>query len=144
MFLGADGSVTLHRYQSEELSSVDPNSLPEYSLERYIYTTMLAALARRLQTTPPAQKQQLWSATVSPQVALASWSVPEQQQLLPPPLRTVENRQEVTLRLNNLQDNSGAIKQKRRIGRGVGSGRVNDTRGHKGQKKRGRRQRASP
>jgi large subunit ribosomal protein L15 len=41
------------------------------------------------------------------------------------------------LRLNTLQDNPGAIKQKRRVGRGVGSGRGKTCgRGHKGQKAR--------
>ena len=41
------------------------------------------------------------------------------------------------LRLNNLQDNPGAIKKKRRVGRGIGSGRGKTSgRGHKGQKSR--------
>lgn len=41
------------------------------------------------------------------------------------------------LRLNNLQDNPGAIKNKKRVGRGIGSGRgKTSTRGHKGQKAR--------
>jgi len=47
-------------------------------------------------------------------------------------------KQAVTLlRLNNLSDNPGAVHQKRRIGRGIGSGRGKTSgRGHKGQKSR--------
>lgn len=41
------------------------------------------------------------------------------------------------LRLNNLQDNPGATKKKKRVGRGIGSGRGKTCgRGHKGQKAR--------
>lgn len=41
------------------------------------------------------------------------------------------------LRLNNLQDNDGAVKQKRRVGRGIGSSKGKTSgRGHKGQKAR--------
>jgi large subunit ribosomal protein L15 len=41
------------------------------------------------------------------------------------------------LRLNNLQDNPGAVKKKKRVGRGIGSGRGKTCgRGHKGQKAR--------
>ncbi|KAH7423312.1 hypothetical protein KP509_12G048800 [Ceratopteris richardii] len=43
------------------------------------------------------------------------------------------------LALNNLRDNKGATKEKRRLGRGIGSGRGKTCgRGHKGQKARGR------
>lgn len=41
------------------------------------------------------------------------------------------------LRLNNLQDNPGAVKRKRRVGRGIGSSKGKTCgRGHKGQKAR--------
>jgi large subunit ribosomal protein L15 len=41
------------------------------------------------------------------------------------------------LRLNNLQDNPGAVKNKRRVGRGIGSSKGKTSgRGHKGQKAR--------
>lgn len=41
------------------------------------------------------------------------------------------------LRLNNLQDNPGAVKKKRRVGRGIGSSKGKTCgRGHKGQKAR--------
>lgn len=41
------------------------------------------------------------------------------------------------LRLNSLQDNPGAVKKKKRVGRGIGSGRGKTCgRGHKGQKAR--------
>jgi len=41
------------------------------------------------------------------------------------------------LRLNNLQDNTGAVKEKRRVGRGIGSSKGKTSgRGHKGQKAR--------
>ena len=41
------------------------------------------------------------------------------------------------LRLNNLQDNDGAVKKGRRVGRGVGSSKGKTCgRGHKGQKAR--------
>lgn len=41
------------------------------------------------------------------------------------------------LRLNNLQDNPGAVKKKKRVGRGIGSGTGKTSgRGHKGQKAR--------
>ena len=46
------------------------------------------------------------------------------------------------LALNDLRDNKGATKAKRRVGRGIGSGRGKTCgRGHKGQKARGRRPR---
>ena len=46
------------------------------------------------------------------------------------------------LALNDLKDNKGATKAKRRVGRGIGSGRGKTCgRGHKGQKARGRRPR---
>jgi large subunit ribosomal protein L15 len=50
-----------------------------------------------------------------------------------------QQKQEVVvfLRLNTLQDNPGAVKKKRRVGRGIGSGRGKTSgRGHKGQKAR--------
>lgn len=43
----------------------------------------------------------------------------------------------VTLKLNNIQDNDGAMKKARRVGRGEGSGRGKTAgRGHKGHKSR--------
>ena len=50
-----------------------------------------------------------------------------------------EHRQVVTvLKLNHLQDNPGAIRKKRRVGRGIGSSKGKTSgRGHKGQKARG-------
>jgi large subunit ribosomal protein L15 len=72
--------------------------------------------------------------------------------LIPNPLQTIASRlassatsqqpqheQEVIqfLRLNNLQDNPGAVKKKRRVGRGIGSSKGKTSgRGHKGQKAR--------
>jgi large subunit ribosomal protein L15 len=81
---------------------------------------MFLPLARRLQTTLLQR--------VSVTATLSTVAAPAAS----------EKRQQVTfLRLNNLQDNAGAIKQKRRVGRGVGSGRgKTSTRGHKGQKAR--------
>ena len=50
---------------------------------------------------------------------------------------TTNNTEPFLLRLNNLQDNPGAVKQKRRVGRGVGSSKGKTCgRGHKGQKAR--------
>ena len=51
---------------------------------------------------------------------------------------SIDQQQVVTfLRLNNLQDNPGAVKKKRRIGRGIGSSKGKTSgRGHKGQKAR--------
>lgn len=98
---------------------------------------MFSPLARRLQTT---FLRKVASASAAPQAVSVS-------SVLRPLSTAAElsskeadttNRQVVTfLRLNNLHDNPGAIKQKRRIGRGVGSGRgKTSTRGHKGQKAR--------
>lgn len=53
--------------------------------------------------------------------------------------RTDSQPQQVVqfLRLNNLQDNPGAVKKKRRVGRGIGSSKGKTSgRGHKGQKSR--------
>jgi large subunit ribosomal protein L15 len=54
------------------------------------------------------------------------------------PQQVTADRKVVTiLQLNNLRDNDGATHQKRRVGRGVGSGRGKTSRrGHKGQKSR--------
>jgi large subunit ribosomal protein L15 len=93
---------------------------------------MFFPLARRLQTTLLRKAASASSAvsvsSVRPLATAAAASSSNE----------ADNRQVVTfLRLNNLQDNPGAIKQKRRIGRGVGSGRgKTSTRGHKGQKAR--------
>jgi large subunit ribosomal protein L15 len=93
---------------------------------------MFSPLARRLQTTllrkvAVTPSPQAVSAVVRPLSTAAAASKSNE-----------DNRQVVTfLRLNNLQDNPGAIKQRRRVGRGVGSGRgKTSTRGHKGQKAR--------
>jgi large subunit ribosomal protein L15 len=93
-------------------------------------------LARRLQTT---LLRKATAASASVPQATATVSASSVRPLSTAPSSNEEDsRQVVTfLRLNNLHDNPGAIKQKRRIGRGVGSGRgKTSTRGHKGQKAR--------
>jgi large subunit ribosomal protein L15 len=94
-------------------------------------------LARRLQST--LLRKATAASASAPQQAVTAVSASSVRPLsTAPSSNEAENRQVVTfLRLNNLQDNPGATKQKRRIGRGVGSGRgKTSTRGHKGQKAR--------
>lgn len=74
------------------------------------------------------------STQATPSVHFFSSAAPAQQ-----PQQRTERRLEPVqiLRLNNLHDNPGAIKKKRRIGRGIGSSKGKTSgRGHKGQKAR--------
>ncbi len=68
---------------------------------------------------------------------------PQQQQqqrrnLSAPPMRSTSPGEPITyLTLNNLRDNPGAVRRKRRVGRGIGSSKGKTCgRGHKGQKSR--------
>ena len=78
------------------------------------------------------EPRNVFGVTSTPLVQFLSSAAPEMH-------RDTERRLEPVqiLRLNNLQDNPGAVKKKRRVGRGIGSSKGKTCgRGHKGQKSR--------